>query len=180
MSSACRTSSPPGPRARSRFKKIGGLTSAALVVAIGLITPAAANAPGVTSRAGVAFAGGCDHNHDHDCPKPTPTPTPTPTRGCFDIDSAVKDPDKYLSVVCNGRVYVLTVREAPPSNPQPVGGWRPVGGPTNVVDATLSTRANEVYVSVLTATGTVFQGVCTATEPLTVPCTFTQLPTPPG
>ncbi|MGW2448950.1 hypothetical protein [Streptomyces sp. NPDC001675] len=103
---------------------------------------------------------------------------PVPT-GCFDIDSAVQDPDKYLSVVCDGRVYVLTVRETPPSAPQPVGGWQFVGGPTNVVDATLATRANQVYVSVLTATGTVFQGVCTATEPLTVPCTFTQMPTPP-
>ncbi|ROP48025.1 hypothetical protein [Streptomyces sp. PanSC9] len=100
--------------------------------------------------------------------------------GCFDIDSAIQVPDKYLSVVCDGRVYVLTVREAPPTAPQPVGDWQFVGGPTNVVDATLSTRANEVYVSVLTATGTVFQGVCTATEPLTVPCTFTQMmPTPP-
>ncbi|WP_432020487.1 hypothetical protein [Streptomyces sp. 1222.5] len=161
---------------KKKRRVAASLAAAVVMTFAGVGTAHAAKQPGaangMTTRAGIASLGGCDNGHD--CPKPPPVPT-----GCFDIDSAVQDPDKFISVVCDGRVYVLTVREAPPTAPQPVGDWQFVGGPTNVVDATLSTRANEVYVSVLTATGTVFQGVCTATEPLTVPCTFTQMPTPP-
>ncbi|MER6472567.1 hypothetical protein [Streptomyces collinus] len=161
---------------REKRGAAASLAAALVVTFAGVGTAHAAKQPGsasdITTRVGIAPVGGCDNGHD--CPKPMPVPT-----RCFDIDSTVQDPDKYLSVVCGGRVYVLTVRETPPSAPQPVGGWQFVGGPTDVVDATLATRANQVYVSVLTATGTVFQGVCTATEPLTVPCTFTQMPTPP-
>ncbi|MGW0083936.1 hypothetical protein [Streptomyces sp. NPDC003393] len=169
---------------KQKRRVAASLAAAVAMTFVGAGTAKAAQQPetpnGMTARAGIASNGGCDHGHDQNCPKPPPVP-----RGCFDIDSAVQDPDKYLGVVCDGRVYVLTVREAPPSAPTPVGDWQLVTGtpstpaPTNVVDATLATRDNEVYVSVLTATGAVYQGVCTATEPLTVPCTFTQMPTPP-
>ncbi|MFC3577581.1 hypothetical protein ACFOZ0_30830 [Streptomyces yaanensis] len=178
MSPEHRTASPLAPRGRGRFKKIGGVASAALMVAVGLATPAAAIARGTTTHAGVAYDDRCDKNgRGKNC---KPKPPPTPPRGCFDIDSTVQGRDKFISVVCNGRVFVLTVRETPPSGPPaPVGGWQFVGGPTDVIDATLATRDNVIYVSVLTARGTVQQGICRASEPLGS-CTFYPLPTPPG
>ncbi|MGW4560098.1 hypothetical protein ACWEOV_41785 [Streptomyces sp. NPDC004365] len=179
MSPEYRTSSTLGPRAKSRFKRVAGLASAALVVAIGLVTPAAAHTRGMTTHVGAPDADYCGKDRKDKCKKPTPPPLP-PT-GCFDIDSTVQDPDKFIAVVCNGRVYVLTVRETPPSGPPtPINppGWKFVGGPTNVVDVTLASRANVVYVSVLTATGRVYQGICGATEPIGT-CTFYSLPTPP-
>ncbi|WP_158716001.1 hypothetical protein [Streptomyces sp. NRRL B-24720] len=183
MSPEHRTRTPFGPLLRGKRKKISGLASVALLMAIGLVTPAAASTHTVTSHGGVTSADDskCDlygMGSLGKCKKPRPPKPPTPPTGCFDIDSAVQDPDKYISVVCDGQVYVLTVREAPPTDPTPVGDWQAVGGPTNVVDATLATRANEVYVSVLTSTGAVLQGVCPATEPIG-PCTFHTMPTPP-
>ncbi|WP_143670801.1 MULTISPECIES: hypothetical protein [unclassified Streptomyces] len=92
---------------------------------------------------------------------------------------------KYVSVVCSGQVRVLSVNEAGPNPPTPVANgsgvfWQLVGGPTNVFDATLSVFDDRLLVTELTSTGEVWQGACTSTLPLTVPCTFTQMPTPPN
>ncbi|MFI1164732.1 hypothetical protein ACH4UM_14170 [Streptomyces sp. NPDC020801] len=196
MSPEDRTPSPLGLPARGEHKKIGRLASVALVVAIGLVTPAAALAHGMTGHKGVTHADGprCDNDPGHhpgggggdhgkdECktPTPTPTPTPPPPTGCNDIDSAVQGMTKYVSVICDGQVRVLSVNEAGQNPPTPVGGWQLVGGPTNVFDATLAVFDNELLVTELTDTGEVWQGVCTSTLPLTVPCTFTQMPTPPN
>ncbi|MFF4958047.1 hypothetical protein [Streptomyces sp. NPDC001222] len=184
------TPTPSGPTARGRRKKVGGLASVALLVTLGLVTPAAAIAHTVTTHGGVASADGgkCkkDGKGKDKCkkPKPKPTPTPPPT-GCNDIDSAVQGMTKYVSVVCSGQVRVLSVNEAGPNPPTPVAGpgnifWQSVGGPTNVFDATLAVFDAKLLVTELTSTGEVWQGICTSTLPLTVPCTFTQMPTPPN
>ncbi|MGW7256002.1 hypothetical protein [Streptomyces sp. NPDC054834] len=200
MSPEHRTAS--GPPARGRRKRIGGLASVALLVTLGLVTPAAAIAHTVTTHGGVTTTDGltCEKEgkgKDECKTKPTPTrkPTPTPTRkptptptpptGCNDIDSAVQGNTKYVSVVCNGQVRVLSVNEAGMNPPSPVPGpgnvfWQRVGGPTNVFDATLSVFDARLLVTELTSTGEVWQGVCTSTLPLTVPCAFRQMPTPPN
>ncbi|MET8249668.1 hypothetical protein ABZV31_38115 [Streptomyces sp. NPDC005202] len=114
---------------------------------------------------------------------------PKPERGCYDIDSAGNEGavaagvgKKYVSVVCDGKVYVLSINEST-TPPTPVGGWQSVGGPSNVVDATLASNTDDVqggpvFVTALTSTGEVWEGVCPSTLPLG-PCTFTQLPKPP-
>ncbi|WP_127360862.1 hypothetical protein [Actinacidiphila soli] len=103
---------------------------------------------------------------------------------CYDIDSAGNEfrHAKYVSAVCDGRVYVLSVNEST-APPTPVGGWQFVGGPSNVVDATLASNVFDVgggpvLVTALTSKGNVWEGVCANTLPLG-PCTFTQLPKPP-
>lgn len=187
-----RTPTPFGPRLRGKRKKIGGLASATLLVAIGLVTPAAAIARTVTVNEGVTSVADddkCDHYGMQalgKCrkPKPTPTPPPPPT-GCNDFDSAVQGMTKYVSVVCSGRVRVLSVNEAGANPPTPVANgsgvfWQLVGGPTNVFDATLAVFDDRLLITELTSTGEVWQGSCTSTLPLTVPCTFTQMPTPPN
>ena len=189
MSPESRTPFSLGPMARERYRKAGKLASLALVMAVGLATPAAAVGHGKTARPN----DNCDHHttdlgggHDKDkCPKPKP---PTPPAGCFDIDSVVHGETKYISAVCNGRVFVLTVAETGPDAGHAVSGWLPVGGPTNVIDATLAERDAVVYVSVLTADGQVQEGTCTTSggnpgpgRPINVPCTFvTDFPTPPA
>ncbi|QDO37923.1 hypothetical protein FNV62_06860 [Streptomyces sp. RLB3-17] len=62
---------------------------------------------------------------------------------------------KYVSVVCSGQVRVLSVNEAGPNPPTPVANgsnvfWQPVGGPTNVFDATLSVFDASLLVTELT------------------------------
>ncbi|MGR6968877.1 hypothetical protein ACU639_04585 [Streptomyces cynarae] len=189
MSPESRTPFSLGPLARERYRKAGKLASLALVMAVGLATPAAAVGRGETARPN----DNCDHHttdlgggHDKDkCPKPKP---PTPPAGCFDIDSVVHGETKYISAVCNGRVFVLTVAETGPDAGHAVSGWLPVGGPSNVIDATLAERDAVVYVSVLTADGQVQEGTCTTSggnpgpgRPINVPCTFvTDFPTPPA
>ncbi|MFC9910475.1 hypothetical protein [Streptomyces sp. NPDC127197] len=177
MSPEHRTTMEGKPPAKGK-RRVGGLASVALLVAIGLITPAAAIAHSVTTHGGVTAAGDpkCKEGKDKDKCKPTPPPA----SGCNNIDSAVQGMTKYVSVVCNGRVRVLSVNEAGANPPTPVGGWQLVGGPTNVFDATLSVFDSRLLVTVLTSSGTVWQGSCTTTLPLTVPCTFTQMPTPPN
>lgn len=183
----------------SRFKKTGRLAPMALMSAIGLVIPAAAVAHGMTSHAGVAYTanGGCEHHksahgNDHDkdkCKTPKPKPSPTKKAGCFDIDSVVHGNTKYVSAVCNGQVFVLGVAEEPPTGPSPLvpPGWQSVGGPSDVIDATVAEHDNHVLVTVLTASGTSFEGSCQAGpgapgpgRPIVVPCPFTQLPTPPN
>lgn len=192
MSPDHRTPTPSGPLLRGKRRKIGGLATTALLVAIGLVTPAAAIAHTVTGHASAddrcekPGMGALDKCRGPRPPKPTPTPTPPPPpTGCNDIDSAVQGMTKYVSVVCSGQVRVLSVNEAGPNPPTPVANgsnvfWQPVGGPTNVFDATLSVFDASLLVTELTSTGEVWQGVCTSTLPLTVPCTFTQMPTPPN
>ncbi|WP_158690563.1 hypothetical protein [Streptomyces sp. 142MFCol3.1] len=190
MSPEHRTPTPSGPPLRGKRRKIGGLATTALLVAIGLVTPAAAIAHNMTGHASAAD-GKCDRPGMGALDKcrgprpPTPTPTPPPPTGCDDIDSAVQGMTKYVSAVCNGQVRVLSVNEAGPNPPTPVANgsnvfWQLVGGPTNVFDATLATFDDGLLVTELTSTGEVWQGVCTSTLPLTVPCTFTQMPTPPN
>jgi hypothetical protein len=109
---------------------------------------------------------------------------------CYDIDSAGNEGavavngvgKKYVSAVCDGKVYVLSVNEST-TPPTPVGGWQPVGGPSNVVDATLASNIDDVgggavLVTALTSRGNVWEGVCASTLPLGL-CTFRQLPKPP-
>ncbi|MER5466907.1 hypothetical protein ABT010_41140 [Streptomyces sp. NPDC002668] len=191
MSPEHRTPTPFGPPLQGKRKKIGRLASVALLVAIGLVTPAAAIAHTVTAQGGVtsdddpkceqAGMGSLDKCKK---PRPKPTPPPPPT-GCNDIDSAVQGNTKYVSVVCSGEVRVLSVDEAGPNPPTPLPGpgnvfWQLVGGPTNVFEATLSVFDARLLITELTSTGEVWQGVCTSAAPLTVPCTFTQMPTPPN
>jgi hypothetical protein len=180
----------------SRFKKTGRLAPVALMSAIGLVIPAAAVAHGMTSHAGVSYTanGGCEHRRgaldgDHDKDKcKTPKPTPTKKAGCFDIDSTVHGSTKYVSVVCNGQVFILGVaEESGTSVPLVPPGWQSVGGPADVIDATVTEFDNRVIVTALTASGTVFEGQCQAGpgapgpgRPIIVPCAFTQLPTPPN
>jgi hypothetical protein len=109
---------------------------------------------------------------------------PKPHNRCTDIDSAGNEGvgTKYVSAVCDGKVYVLSVNESI-TPPTPVGGWQPVGGPSNVVDATLASNTNDVeggpvFVTALTSRGEVWEGRCANTLPLGA-CTFTQLPKPP-
>ncbi|MEV6737804.1 hypothetical protein AB0N14_13050 [Streptomyces sp. NPDC051104] len=202
MSPEGRAPSPLGPLARDRYKRASKFASLALVVAAGLVTPTVAAARSHTPHTTAAHGGDCEHraglpggDHDKDkCPKPRPTyPTASPTEtkppsGCFDIDSVVHGDTKYISVVCNGQVYVLTVAETGTDAGHAVSGWLPVGGPNNVIDATLAERDAVVYVSVLTANGQVQEGTCTTASgqqgpgrPINVPCTFvTDFPTPPA
>ncbi|MEN1885120.1 hypothetical protein ACFY1B_06510 [Streptomyces mirabilis] len=188
MSPDHRTPTPSGPLLRGKRRKIGGLATTALLVAIGLVTPAAAIAHTVTGHAAAdgrcekPGMGALDKCRGPRPPKPTPPPPPT---GCNDIDSAVQGMTKYVSVVCSGQVRVLSVNEAGPNPPTPVANgsnvfWQLVGGPTNVFDATLAAFDGGLLVTELTSTGEVWQGVCTSTLPLTVPCTFKQMPTPPN
>jgi hypothetical protein len=65
----------------------------------------------------------------------------------------------------------------------PVGGWKAVGGPSDVVDATLASNVNDVqggpvFITVLTKKGKVWEGTCPSTLPLGS-CPFYKLPTPP-
>ncbi|MEU9012037.1 hypothetical protein AB0D12_20115 [Streptomyces sp. NPDC048479] len=107
-----------------------------------------------------------------------------PKKGCVDVDSVGNEAShaKYVAAVCKGKVYALTVNEN--SDPgTPVGGWQAVGGPSNVVDVTLASNvfdvaAGPVFITVLTSTGTVWEGRCANNVPLG-PCTFYQLPVPP-
>ncbi|GHD92677.1 hypothetical protein GCM10010508_46450 [Streptomyces naganishii JCM 4654] len=111
-------------------------------------------------------------------PDPRPTMPPETPRGCHDLDSVVVGTNRYLSVVCNGQVYVLTVNvsteQADPS------GWRLVAGLNNVVDAELTAEGpGTVRISALTAVRTVVEVGCIAGLPLgtcTAPTTLPRLP----
>lgn len=202
MSPEGRKPSSLGPLARDKYKRTGKFAALALVVAAGLVTPAAALARTDASHMTAASGGDCGHHksvpgggHDKDkCPKPKPThttPSPSPTKtkppkGCFDIDSAGHGGDvKFVSVVCNGQVFVLTVDET--GNPLkpgvPVGGWTTVGAPNNVIDATLAVTNNSLHVTVLTADQRVFEASCVV-HPLPNAlgtCTqFVEFPRPPA
>lgn len=92
---------------------------------------------------------------------------------------------KYVSAVCNGRVFVLAVAEEPETTPI-APGWVATGGPSDVIDATVAEHGNNVYVTVLTAGGQVQEGTCDTGpgepgpgNPITT-CDFTPLPTPPN
>jgi hypothetical protein len=111
------------------------------------------------------------------------------SRGCVDVDSAGNEGavaagvgKKFVSTVCDGQVYVLTVDES--TNPgTPVGDWQAVGGPDDVIEATLASNVDDVqggplFVTVLTRSQEVWEGRCPSTLPLG-PCEFTQLPDPP-
>ncbi|MFF3359281.1 hypothetical protein ACFYWN_43445 [Streptomyces sp. NPDC002917] len=186
MSPEHRTPTPFGPLLRGKRKKIGGLASVALLVAIGLATPAAAIAHTMTANEGVTSVADdpkCDKYGMQalgKCRKPRPTP---PT-GCNDIDSVIHGVTKYVSAVCDGRVFVLAVAEEPETTPiEP--GWVATGGPSDVIDATVAEHGNNVYVTVLTAGGQVHEGTCETGpgepgpgNPITT-CTFEELPTPP-
>ncbi|WP_330245205.1 MULTISPECIES: hypothetical protein [unclassified Streptomyces] len=197
MSPEHRTPTPFGPLLRGKRKKLGGLASVAVLVAIGLVTPAAAIAHTMTSNGGVTSVADDDKCDKYGlqalgkCKKPKPKPTGTPTpppppTGCNDIDSAVQGMTKYVSVVCSGEVRVLSVNEAGPNPPTPVAGpegnfWQLVGGPTNVFEATLAVEDAHLLVTVLTSEGDVVQGVCDSTLPLDVEsCEFHDMPTPPN
>src|ERR1044072_2076563 len=110
-------------------------------------------------------------------------------KGCTDVDSAGNEGviaagvgAKYISTVCNGHVYVLSVDEA--TNPgTPVAGWVAAGGPRDVREATLASNTDDVqggpvFVTVLTRSQEVWEGRCPNTRPIGT-CTFTQLPDPP-
>ncbi|WP_306190627.1 hypothetical protein [Streptomyces sp. MK5] len=167
---------------KQKRRVAASLAAAVAMTFVGVGTAQAAKQPGaadgMTARAGIASAGGCDYDHDHNCPKPPPVP-----RGCFDIDSGIHGMTKYVSVVCNGRVFVLAVNER---SGQPISGWVPTLGPSNVIDATVAEQGNNVYVTVLTAQGQVREGTCAVAPPETEPglpittCDFTTLTTPPG
>ncbi|MFI0815111.1 hypothetical protein ACH4TX_04665 [Streptomyces sp. NPDC021098] len=111
------------------------------------------------------------------------------SKGCVDVDSAGNEGviaagvgAKYISTVCNGQVYVLSVDES--TNPgTPVGGWQSVGGPRDVLEATLASNTDDVqggplFVTVLTKSQEVWEGRCPNTRPVGT-CVFTQLPDPP-
>jgi len=122
-------------------------------------------------------------------PEPENSATTHGSRACVDIDSAGNEGavavgvgKKYVSAVCDGEVYVLSVDES--TNPgTPVGDWQDVGGPDDVIDATLASDVDDVqggpvFVTVLTRSQEVWEGRCASTLPLG-PCVFTQLPDPP-
>ncbi|MGR3932680.1 hypothetical protein [Streptomyces sp. BRA346] len=111
------------------------------------------------------------------------------SNACTDVDSAGNEGvitagvgAKYISTVCNGQVYVLSVDES--TNPgTPVGGWVAVGGPRDVLEATLASNTDDVqggplFVTVLTRSQEVWEGRCPNTRPVGT-CVFTQLPDPP-
>jgi hypothetical protein len=189
MSPEGRTPLPLGPLGRERYKKAGKLASLALVVTVGLVTPAAAVESGgtahtVTTHRGVTAADDltCKKDSKGKCKK---KPKPKPPAGCFDIDSVIHGVTKYVSAVCNGQVFVLAVAEEPETTPV-APGWVATGGPSNVIDATVAEHGNNVYVTVLTAGGHVQEGTCDVGpgepgpgNPITT-CDFTTLPTPPG
>ncbi|GHD95973.1 hypothetical protein [Streptomyces naganishii] len=113
-------------------------------------------------------------------------PTPEGRKHCEDIDSAGDEyyaaHALYVSAVCDGKVYVLTI-DPTTTPPTAVGGWQAVGGPTDVVDATLAAGTQDVlggpvFVTALTRSGAVWQGVCANTRPLGA-CSFRQLPQTP-
>lgn len=125
--------------------------------------------------------------------KPEPAKTAKATKtgghGCVDVDSAGNEGavtagvgKKYVSTVCNGQVYVLSVDESTDPG-TPVGDWQAVGGPDDVIEATLASNTDDVqggplFVTVLTRSQEVWEGRCPSTLPLG-PCEFTQLPDPP-
>ncbi|WP_154685919.1 hypothetical protein [Streptomyces himastatinicus] len=111
------------------------------------------------------------------------------SNACTDVDSAGNEGvitagvgAKYISTVCNGQVYVLSIDES--TNPgTPVGGWVAVGGPRDVLEATLASNTDDVqggplFVTVLTRSQEVWEGRCPNTRPVGT-CVFTQLPDPP-
>ncbi|MFD7504629.1 hypothetical protein [Streptomyces sp. NPDC059850] len=127
-------------------------------------------------------------------PEPAKTKTAKATNtgghgGCVDVDSAGNEGavaggvgKKYVSTVCDGQVYVLSVDESTDPG-TPVGDWQAVGGPDHVLEATLASNTDDVqggplYVTVLTRSQEVWEGRCPSTLPLG-PCEFTQLPDPP-
>jgi hypothetical protein len=200
MSPEGRKPSSFGPLARDRYRRAGKFASLALVVAAGLVTPIAAVAHSESGQANTAYSGGdCEHraglpggDHDKDkCPRPTHTPSPSPTntkppRGCFDIDSAAHSGNaKFVSVVCNGQVFVLPVDErgGPTTPPTPFSGFTLVPGVNNVIDATLAINDNQLFVTVLTADNVVLEASCPAnppSAPLGNCTTFHTLGTPPA
>ncbi|MFI1164812.1 hypothetical protein ACH4UM_14625 [Streptomyces sp. NPDC020801] len=113
--------------------------------------------------------------------------TPEGTKRCQDIDSAgneyyLQPPTAYVSAVCDGRLYVLTVDEST-SPPTAIGNWQLVGGPTDVVGATVASNIDDVYggpvlITALTRRGDVWHGTCANSRPIGS-CTFTSLPHPP-
>ncbi|MEU1803094.1 hypothetical protein [Streptomyces sp. NPDC019937] len=162
---------------RQKRKLAIAMTVAALATAIG--TSAAATEPqpepDTTTQ---SVRTGHDGREGHEKPK-----------GCTDVDSAGNEGviaagvgAKYISTVCNGHVYVLSVDES--TNPgTPVGGWVAVGGPRDVLEATLASNTDDVqggpvFVTVLTRSQEVWEGRCPNTRPIGT-CTFTQLPDPP-
>ncbi|WP_316739455.1 hypothetical protein [Streptomyces sp. MK7] len=144
---------------KQKRRVAASLAAAVAMTFVGVGTAQAAKQPGaadgMTARAGIASAGGCDYDHDHNCPKPPPVP-----KGCFDIDSVIHGVTKYVSVVCNGRVFVLAVAEEPDGPHAIAPGWVATGGPSNVIDATVAEHGDNVYVTVLTAQGQVQEGTC--------------------
>ncbi|MFD5063880.1 MULTISPECIES: hypothetical protein [unclassified Streptomyces] len=114
-------------------------------------------------------------------------PKPKP-KHCIDIDSTATELTtfeyvKYVSAVCDGKVYVLSVNETTPTLTD--SEWKFVGGPTDVIDVTLASNTEgvvpvgpTVYVTVLTKKGKVWEGTCPGALPLG-PCEWTQLTNPP-
>ncbi|MEU0846109.1 hypothetical protein ABZ370_42630 [Streptomyces sp. NPDC005962] len=162
---------------RQKRKLAIAMTVAALATAIG--TSAAATEPQPepekTTQSAHTGRGGHDEHEK--------------SNACTDVDSAGNEGvitggvgAKYISTVCNGQVYVLSVDES--TNPgTPVGGWVAVGGPRDVLEATLASNTDDVqggpvFVTVLTRSQEVWEGRCPNTRPIGT-CAFTQLPDPP-
>ncbi|MGW2327728.1 hypothetical protein ACWC5C_18410 [Streptomyces sp. NPDC001700] len=165
---------------RQKRKLAIAMTVAALATGIG--TSAAATEPqpesDKTRQSAHTGRGGHDEHDGHE-----------KSNACIDVDSAGNENAisagvgaKYISTVCNGQVYVLSVDES--TNPgTPVGGWVAVGGPRDVLEATLASNTDDVqggpvFVTVLTRSQEVWEGRCPNTRPIGT-CAFTQLPDPP-
>ncbi|WP_351234019.1 hypothetical protein [Streptomyces sp. NPDC002133] len=195
MSPENRTPSGLGPLPQ-RSKLLVGSALASLGLVLGLAGPALAAAPGHQASA----AGDCvTVQHDADGVRIASSEDPgdrchedkgdKKDKGdCHGIDSAGNEQldgppgATYLSVVCDGKVYVLSVNEATAPS-APVGTWQFVGGPTNVVEATVASNSSDidggpVFITALTETGVVWRGVCPEALPLGS-CSFAPLPTLP-
>ena len=152
-------------------KIAAALTAAAIMTAIGAGAAEAQTQPKAGNTAQV--------NAQSNPVEPKPKP-----KYCSDTDSAGSERSSsyatYHSVLCDGKVYVLTINAATAT---PVGGWQPVGGPADVIDVSLASNSDDVdggpvFVTVLTKKGKVWKGTCPSALPLGL-CTWAQLPNPP-